>query len=225
MNITLRDVLLKSIPYLLSIAGGVALFLITVDNVRDPSVADLMNNISASLLSIPIVFLLYDYSNYRISKKLNQTLATNMSSRVMSLMLEIVLLLRKIIGARGQLTLGALNKMRDLRPGEIAARIKITPDQSRTLRQYHTMLDDMLYKYGKNNILDSGSLQSLSSLTLDLLHLINEQEFRGNKKQMSKYIVNIIGRIADWMDSDAGAAINFQKMLQTAVDSGASQNN
>ena len=58
MNIELRDVLLKSIPYLLSIAGGVALFLITVDNVRDPAVSDLMNNISASLLSIPIVFLL-----------------------------------------------------------------------------------------------------------------------------------------------------------------------
>ena len=82
MNIVLRDVLLKSIPYLLSIAGGVALFLITVDNVRDPAVSDLMNNISASLLSIPIVFLLYDYSNYRVSKKLNQTLATSMSSRV-----------------------------------------------------------------------------------------------------------------------------------------------
>ena len=223
MNIELRDVLLKSFSYLLSIAGGVALFLITVDNVRDPAVSDLMNNISASLLSIPIVFLLYDYSNYRVSKKLNQTLATSMSSRVSSLMLGLVLTLRQAAGMRGKLTLVSLNKMRDMPAHNIASRIKISPKTQEKLRQYHSDLDDMMYKYGKNNILDSGSLQNLSGITLDLLRLMNEYEFHGNKKAVAKYTLDIFGRIADWMDSDAGAAINFQKMLQQATDVNLSQ--
>lgn len=225
MNIKLRDVLLKSIPYLLSIAGGVALFLITVDNVRDPAVSDLMNNISASLLSIPIVFLLYDYSNYRVSKKLNQTLATNMSSRVSSLMLGLVLVLRQAAGLHGKLTLAGLNKMRDMPARNIANKIKITQPTLAKTRQYHTDLDDIMYKYGKNNILDTGSLQNLSGITLDLVRLMNEYEFHGNKKAVAKYALDIFGKIADWMDSDAGAAINFQKMLQQAADSDGTQPN
>ncbi|MDE5615770.1 MAG: hypothetical protein K2I81_02985 [Alphaproteobacteria bacterium] len=218
MNTKLRDILLKSIPYLLSIAGGVALFLLTVDNIKNPNVSDLMNNIAASLLSIPIVFLLYDYSNYRISKKLNQTLATSMSSRLSSVMLGITILLRQAAGIQGKLTLATLNKMRDLSPHQIAMKMKIKPAQIQQLGAYHTALDDMIYKYGKNNILDTASLQNLGALGLDLLHLMNELEFRKNKKAAAKYTVDIFGRIADWMDSDAGTAMNFQKMLQQASD-------
>ena len=65
MKFNLRDFLLKMIPYVLSIAGGLVLFIVTKDDIHDPSVTDLINNIAASLLSIPLVFLLYDYSNYQ----------------------------------------------------------------------------------------------------------------------------------------------------------------
>lgn len=218
MNIKLRDILLKSIPYMLSIIGGVALFLFTVDTVKNPNVSDLMNNIAASLLSIPIVFLLYDYSNYRISKKLNQTLASSMSSRLSMVMLGLVVTLRQAAGLRGKLTLGTLNKMRDISPRQIQLRISIKSPQAQKLKAYHTELDDMIYKYGKNNILDTASLQNLGGLALDLLHLINELEFHKNKKNIAKYTIDIFGQIADWMDSDAGAAMNFQKMLQQAQE-------
>jgi len=218
MNVKLRDILLKSIPYLLSIAGGVTVFLITVDNVKNPDVADLMNNISASLLSIPLVFLLYDYSNYKISKKLNQTLATGMASRLSAIMLGITILLRRAAGIRGKLTLGTLNKMRDTPAGKIAAHMKLSATQKQQMAAYHRELDDIIYKYGKNNILDMTGIQNLNGLALDLLHLMNELEFRKNKKAVAKYTINIFGRIADWMDSDAGVAMNFEKMLQQASE-------
>ncbi len=72
MSIKLRNFLLKSIPYLLSIAGGITLYLVTKDEITDPSLADLVTNMAASLLSIPLVFLLYDYSNYRISRQIKR---------------------------------------------------------------------------------------------------------------------------------------------------------
>ena len=149
---------------MLSIAGGVALFLVTVDNIKDPNIADLMNNISASLLSIPIVFLLYDYSNYKISKKLNQTLATSMSSRLSATMLGLTILLRQMTRMRGKLTLAALNKMRDASPHQIAQNLNTKSEQLRQLGAYHTELDNMIYKYGKNNILDVASLQNLGGI-------------------------------------------------------------
>lgn len=224
MNIKLRDILLKSIPYMLSIIGGITLFLVTVDNIKNPSIADLITNIAASLLSIPIVFLLYDYSNYRISKELNQTLASSMSSRLSGVMLGLVILLRSAAGMRGKLTLGSLNKMRDIPLHKIQLRMSGKSAQMQKLKAYHTELDDMIYKYGKNNILDTASLQNLGGLALNLLHLINEIEFHKNKKAIAKNTVDIFGRIADWMDSDAGAAMNFQKMLQQVSDGDAAQN-
>ena len=225
MNTKLRDILLKSIPYLLSIAGGIALFLFTVDTVKNQNISDLMNNIAASLLSIPIVFLLYDYSNYRISKKLNQSLASNMSSRITTLMLGLTLTLRGAAGMRGKLTLGTLNKMRDISPRNIANKINMPPAVRQKLGTYHTDLGDMIYKYGKNNILDSGSIQNLTGITLDLIHMLNEYEFRKNKHAVAKNIVDIFGHIADWMDSDAAAAMDFQKLLQQATDNEVEQNN
>ena len=54
----LGNLLLKSIPYVLSIAGGVFVFDFSQDYLHDPSWIDLMNNVAASLLAIPLVFLL-----------------------------------------------------------------------------------------------------------------------------------------------------------------------
>lgn len=77
MAINIQNVLLKMIPYVLSVAGGVALFVFTMDEIKNPDVTDLINNISASLLSIPVVFLFYDYANYRVSRRLKQNGANN----------------------------------------------------------------------------------------------------------------------------------------------------
>ena len=88
MNTMLKNLLLRTIPYLLSVIGGITLFLISLDKVKDPNVSGLIDNIAASLLSIPLVFLLYDYTNYRISKQVNRTLATNITDKVNSLIEE-----------------------------------------------------------------------------------------------------------------------------------------
>ncbi len=216
MNIQLRSILLKSVPYMLSIAGGITLFVLTKDNIHNPSVADLIDNIAASLLSIPVVFLLYDYSNYRISRKLSKTMANNMSSRISTQILGLIILIRQMLGMRGKVTLETINKMQDLSTNQIAARLKINTVQMQSLHAYHNNLENLIYQYGKNNIFDTASLQTLSGLSLDLLRLMNEHQFHGNKKSGAKYISDLISRIVDWLDSDAGASMDFQKLLSEA---------
>lgn len=216
MNVKLHTVLLKSVPYMLSIVGGIVLFVLTKDNIHSPSVADLIDNIAASLLSIPVVFLLYDYSNYRISRKLNQTIATSMSARISTGLLGLTILVREMLGLRGKITLESINKMQNLSHAEILRRIKITAPHMQALNNYHTDLEGMIYQYGRTNTLDSSGLQTLSALSLDLLHLMNSHRFHGNKKAAAKYIADIVGRISDWLDSNAGAAMDFQQMLQQA---------
>lgn len=220
MAIKLRDILLKSIPYLLSIAGGLVLFILTKDNIKNENVADLINNIAASLLSIPLVFLLYDYSNSRISRRLSQTMAENMADKVNLLVMNLTILMRRISGVRGKLTLAAVNKMGDWRPSRIAERMKITQADIDELRKYRDELDNLIYKYARENILSVDRAQDLSAMARDMSHLINEHKFYSNKKITSKYVASIITRITDWLDTDAEMAMHFQQLLQQGTITG-----
>ena len=216
MKFNLRDFLLKMIPYVLSIAGGLVLFIVTKDDIHDPSVADLINNIAASLLSIPLVFLLYDYSNYRVSKQLKKTLANNMGDKINVLLLKLIMVIRQIIGLRGKLTFATLNNMGDISISRMASRLKISAAAMKSLRECRDELDDLIYHNANSNVLSADQVQTLSILMREISQLINEHNFRRNRHVGAKYIKNMITHITDWLDSDALAAIHFQQLLGTA---------
>lgn len=185
------------------------MFILTRDNIHSPSLADLVNNIAASLLSIPLVFLLYDYSNYRISRRVNETLADTMRDKVNSIMLNLIVVLRQMMNVRARLTLENLNKMLTWRPGEISRRLRVTPAHIDALGTIHTDLDNLLYRGGQGNILPGDDIQILAVLARELSHLINENKFRGNKHLTAKYMSNVMSHITDWLDSDAASALHL----------------
>ncbi len=217
MKINLRDIFLKMIPYVLSVAGGLVLFILTKDDVHNPNVTDLINNISASLLSIPLVFLLYDYSNYLVSRRLKKTLADNMVDKISVLLLNLIMIIRQIIGIRGKLTFSKLNNMGDLSVSYIATHLKITSSAMNGLRECRDNLDNLIYHNTNANVLSADEIQSLSVLMREISQLINEHSFRKNRHVAAKYIKNIIGHITDWMDADAFASMHFQQLLGTAI--------
>lgn len=217
MKINFRDIFLKIIPYALSVGGGLILFIVTKDDIHNPNVTDLINNISASLLSIPLVFLLYDYSNYLVSRRLKKTLADNMGDKISVLLLNLTIIIRQIIGARDKLTFASLNNMGDFSISHIAAHLKITPSAMNGLRQCRDNLDNLIYHNANANVLSADEIQSLSALMREISQLINEHSFRKNHRVAAKYIKNIIGHITDWMDADAFASMHFQQLLGTAI--------
>lgn len=216
MGMNLRDFILKSVPYMLSIAGGVMLFTLTQDNIADKDLADLVTNIAASLLSIPLVFLLYDYSNSRISSRLSTTLAANMSDKINVLVLNIIMLLRRAIGVRGHATLESLNRMDGLSVTDISRRIKLTPAMIKTLRGYHSELESLVYSAAQSNLLSEPQIQTLAGLGREVLHLVNETRFRNSRTVIAQHVENIVTHVLDWLDADAGGAIDFEHLLAAA---------
>lgn len=216
MAIKLRNILLKMVPYVLSVAGGLILFIVTKDEVHNPNVTDLINNISASLLSIPLVFLLYDYTNYRVSKQLNKTMADSMTDKINIILLNLIMIIRQMLGIRGTLTFASMNKMSNLSQSKIVANLKITQNLANELRTYRDEMDNMIYNGAKPNVLTGAQVQMLTGLVRELSLLINEHSFRRNRRVAAKYIENIIGKIIDWMDSDAFASMHFQQLLGAA---------
>ena len=204
------------IPYLLSIAGGIVLFKLTENNIHDPNLSDLINNIAASLLAIPLVFLLYDYSNYRVSSQLNKTMTSHITDKTNIILLNVIIITRQILDIKKKLTFTTLNQMGNMSLSKITNKLKITKKQLDDLRTYCNELDDVVNSSTKNSILTPDQIQVITGLIRDMSLLINEHYFRHNKRIAAKYIENIIGKIIDWLDSDAFAAMHFQQLLDAA---------
>lgn len=192
------------------------MFIVTKDEVHNPNVTDLINNISASLLSIPLVFLLYDYTNYRVSKQLNKTMADSMTDKINIILLNLIMIIRQMLGIRGTLTFASMNKMSNLSQSKIVANLKITQNLANELRTYRDEIDNIIYNGAKPNVLTGAQVQMLTGLVRELSLLINEHSFRRNRRVAAKYIENIIGKIIDWIDSDAFASMHFQQLLGAA---------
>ncbi len=216
MTLSIRNIFLKMIPYLLSIAGGIVLFKLTENNIHDPNLSDLINNIAASLLAIPLVFLLYDYSNYRVSSQLNKTMASHITDKTNIILLNVIIITRQILDIKKKLTFTTLNQMGNMSLSKITNKLKITKKQLDDLRTYCNELDDVVNSSTKNSILTPDQIQVITGLIRDMSLLINEHNFRHNKRIAAKYIENIIGKIIDWLDSDAFAAMHFQQLLNAA---------
>lgn len=213
MNIMLKNLLLKTIPYLLSIIGGITIFLISLDKVKNPNVSGLINNIAASLLSIPLVFLLYDYTNYRISRQVSRSLASNISDKVNSVILNIVVFLRHSLGLKVNVHLETFNKLQDWSVKKIASRLKITRSEMNNLRAYRYEIDEIIYRASSGNVLTSDQEQVLSSLSREILHLMTEHNFHRDRAIVAKHVKNIILRIIEWQDSSATMSTDLEKEM------------
>ena len=213
MNIMLKNLLLKTIPYLLSIIGGITLFLISLDKVKNPNVSGLIDNIAASLLSIPLVFLLYDYTNYRISRQVSRSLASNISDKVNSVILNIVVFLRHSLGLKVNVHLETFNKLQDWSVKKIASRLKITRYEMNNLRAYRYEIDEIIYRASRGNVLTSDQEQVLSSLSREILHLMTEHNFHRDRAIVAKHVKNIILRIIEWQDSSATMSTDLEKEM------------
>ncbi len=217
MKFNFRTLFLKSLPYLMSIAGGVILYTGAIDNAPNDNLRDLVINVSASLLSIPLVFLLYDYTNSRIANQVKRNLINSMDDKLNVLMLNIIGLLRESMGVRSKLTTENLNRMLIWRTPEISRRLKMNRRLLERLHEYHNDLDSLLYRDSQNSVLSSEQNRILSSLARDMTHLINENKFRHNRHLSAKYIESMMGRILDWLDSDSIAAMNLAQHLSVPV--------
>ncbi|MBO4480700.1 MAG: hypothetical protein J5742_03715 [Alphaproteobacteria bacterium] len=216
MSLNFHDLLLKTIPYIICIAGGIVLFTVSLDNVHDPLVADLITNISASLLAIPLVFLLYDYTNYRISRRLQETMTISMDDKINILVLHIIQVMRKILRIQGRTTLANINSMQMLRESNITNKMRIRDDYIKLLQQYYGELENIIYRYGRENVLSPDNLHLLSELAREISHLIHEHHLRGNRHVIAKHLKNIVEKVIDWLDSGASIAMKFEQLLMGA---------
>ena len=141
------NLLLKSIPYVLSIAGGVFVFDFSQQYLQDPSWIDLSNNVAASLLAIPLVFLFYDYSNYLITRRMTKHQNLKLVNMLDDCLLKILSQMKNIIGLKRIEV-----PMQDINLNY--KKLDLNPKYLRAIKNQLNNLEDILYKSDKIAVLD-----------------------------------------------------------------------
>ena len=189
MNIT--HFLLKIIPYALSIAGGIFVFDFSQKYLHDPSWLDLTNNISASLLAIPLVFLFYDYSNFLITRRMKRTQHASVVNQIDSFLFKILNQMKHIIHIE-HITV----PMQDLNLNY--KKLDLDIKYIRALKKDLDLMEDLLYKSDKIEILDPQHTQILSFIVQELNQILNEYKFHNSPREIARYIETTLSMIDDW---------------------------
>ena len=182
---------LKCIPYVLSIAGGVFVFDFSKRYLHDPSWIDLTNNISASLLAIPLVFLFYDYSNFLITRSMKRNLHANVVSVIDSILFKILGQMKHVI------KIEHINvPMQDLNLNY--KKLDLDVKYIRAIKKQLMQMEDLLYKSDKIEVLDPQHTQILSFIVQELNQILNEYKFHNSPREIARYIETTLSMIDDW---------------------------
>ena len=182
---------LKSIPYVLSIAGGVFVFDISKDYLHDPSWIDLMNNVAASLLAIPLVFLFYDYSNFLITRRMHRHQHASIINILDGYLFKILAQMKNIIGlTRIEVPMQDINLN--------YKKLDLDDKYLRAIRKQLNNLEDLLYKSDKIEVLDPQHTQILSFIAQELNQIMNECKYHNSPKEIARYIETTLSMIDDW---------------------------
>ena len=192
MNII--NILLKMIPYVLSIVGGIFVFDFSQKYLQGANVKDLMDNVAASLLAIPLVFLFYDYSNFLVTRRMHKHQHLRLINTLDDVLFKILAVMKNISGLpRIEVPMQDLNLN--------YKKIDTDPKYIKSLRKHLQELEDILYKSDKIEVLDAQHTQILSFITQELNQILNEVKYRNPPREIARYIETTLSMIDDWFYS------------------------
>ena len=187
----LLNIVFKSIPYVLSIAGGVVVFYVSQKYLQEPGWIDLMNNVAASLLAIPLVFLFYDYSNYLVTRRMHKHQNSNIINTLDGYLLKILSQMKNIIGLpRIEVPMQDINLN--------YKKLNLDKKYIRVIKKQLVQLEDLLYKSDKIEVLDPQHTQILSFIAQELNQILNEVKFHNTPREIARYIETTLSMIDDW---------------------------
>lgn len=188
------NMFLKTIPYVLSVTGGVVVFYVSQQYLHSPGWIDLMDNVAASLLAIPLVFLFYDYSNFLITRRVHRHQHIGLVNTIDGHLFKVLTQMKNIIGLpRIEVPMQDLNLN--------YKKLNLDKKYIRAIRKQLKLLEDLLYKSDKIEILDAQHTQILSFIAQELNQILNEYRFNNSPREIARYLETTLAMIDDWFSA------------------------
>lgn len=195
----IKNFWLRILPYLISILTGIGIYIFTILYVKDSSLSDLIMNIAAGLLSIPIVFLSYETVRELSSRNLRTSLRSHLLFEINDILLDIIVNLRKLLSQNTPFTPEGLDLFLNMDIARIRKNIAMTDDLSKTFETDKDKLIHLLNNNDNAHVLTEAELNMLYS-TANHLGILSKEIFYRDKVKDKKTLFNTIQLLLRTLD-------------------------
>lgn len=210
--------LLKSLPYLSSVCAGIGVYYLSKNYLADEQLFDLMTNVSASLLSIPLVFLFYEYSEFLVNRRVNKTLAAGLIEKINFLMLQNLLQMRKAMCEKCKITWHDIDNLLFGNFQVNYKKLSYSDNIIYKMKSYYEELEAIVYRSNKTMVLQPQQVQILSFMLRDMSDLLGEYKLRKNRQELAHYTEDVMELMGEWFATVGSNKLRLQNLFKLILD-------
>lgn len=205
----IKSLFLRLVPFLISMIFGAILFLATYELENNIGLSELILNISASLLSIPLIFIFYEVVSKICNKDIKNNLFKSISFETNSRILNILNGLNNIIGRKNTLEYNDIYDFAKTKKQEVIKKLKaITKPKDDLIKDFvknTNNLSDLIHKGSALETLENSQIKNILNIVREcgviyqkLIAINNKSKETAN---ISENFINMNKNIVEWLES------------------------
>lgn len=193
----MKKLFFNILPYLISTLFGAVIF-ISAEFFEKDSVSDLLVNVAAGLLSLPLIFICYEFVKSATSAKLNNTMRKHFDCEIRRTMGDLIERLKQIIPPSNGET---LNDYLDISKSSFAKR-RINDFDTSLLFPLKRGLDNLLVSNKHSaELIPNDELRAALEVSRTLGILLSQKEFFNRQpEKLKKSIFELFQSLNRWVD-------------------------
>lgn len=204
----MKKLFIKILPFWVAFASGILLYIVTDKFVSDVGLNNLLINVAAGLVSIPLVFIFYDVINKITSQKLHNSLFESVTIEINSQLIELIKELALLMDEKEPENMSSLEDFLSLEQSDILKSLKLGKVDIKKLEAIKQELVLEIHKPTSFDILSEKQISSILNIVKEITFLIKNIDqsntAKGNTKHKKIIALNveyILINLTTWIES------------------------
>lgn len=200
---SMKTLFIRIMPFIAAIAAGAALYIFSAHYIKNSGLNDLMVNIAAGLLSIPLVFISYEIFNERSTRDLKNALREHLLFEINDTIITVINAMRSLLAQTGVLTREELDVFLNMDAAQIHKNLILNDEAANIL---HDAKDKLIRLIGNNNnsaVFSNTEIEIIFAVSNALSVISKEIKYRSkikDEKTLVSTIEKLLKQIDSWTD-------------------------
>lgn len=194
---------LRLLPYLIALAIGVLLYLVADNHIEDGSLNGLMMNISAGLLSVPMVFICYEIVKQRCDKTVNESISDHLYFELNHHVVNIMLTVGKLIQV-DRIDDETLIKYTQMHKDALKKQIHPNPELATSFNTQRNAINNIIRNTKSLDVMADHDIHTILQISKQAGMIANELQYtkiQETQNQLTDSVAAMISFISKWADS------------------------
>ncbi len=183
----MRKLLIKILPFFVAFLSGIILYVVTDRFITNTGLNNLLINVSAGLVSIPLVFIFYDVINKITSQKLHNSLFESVTIEINTQLIELIKELALLTGEKEPIDMDQIEDFLSLEQSDIFKSLKLDKVDIKQLENIKHQLAMEIHKPTSFDILSEKQISAILNIVKEITFLVKNIDQSNLAKKSVKH--------------------------------------